>query len=210
MPSVDRLEGIARPERAVPVVVGFRASGFFLEDVWLPLRQALPDHSPTDILREAIVARFALEVRDDSGERPQIRAYIANQPVDLADYLGINRVRASEPLRFAALRNKARREPDDFQNLSVRLSGEFLTDIWNPLREALPTLSPAELLKQALVLRAALEAPGPDDKPLKIEVSFVDGQGKRQTEDLATHLGLGSSEQGKASSLPAKRSHLRH
>lgn len=191
--SVESLRGKALPERSAPVVATLRASGFFLEEVWLPLRDALPDHSPTDILREALVARFALEVRDSSGGRPRIEAFIGEQRVEVAEYLGIDTAHATRP-SFASLKNKARREPEASQNLSVRINGEFLTSIWNPLRDALPALSSGEILKQALTLRAALEATGPDGEPLKIIVSFIDDQGKPKTEDLAVHIGLPKTE----------------
>ena len=60
-------------------------------------------------------------------------------------------------MKIVSLRSKTK-PTKPVETLSIRLVDPFLSDVWLPLRHLLPNLSVADIVKQALQARAAMEA----------------------------------------------------
>ena len=61
-------------------------------------------------------------------------------------------------------------EPLRALTVTVRLSGAFLEDTWEPLLGALPEKNVTDLLKEAIRLRAVLESVNESNEPFKAVV----------------------------------------
>lgn len=73
--------------------------------------------------------------------------------------------------------------------MTLRLSGAWRT-IWQKLRDELPGVSDAEILRQAIALRAALVAVDSKGKRPEATISFHDQTGQMVTVSLEEHIGI--------------------
>jgi hypothetical protein len=77
------------PKRAVETL-SVRLAEPFLSDVWLPLKEQLPFLSASDLVKQGLQARAAMEAADESGEPVSVRLFHSGAPngEDFATFLG--------------------------------------------------------------------------------------------------------------------------
>lgn len=73
--------------------------------------------------------------------------------------------------------------------VTLRLSGTWHT-IWEELRKELPGIADAEILRQAIALRAALIAVDSKGERPEVTITYHDQTGKKVTVPLLEHVGI--------------------
>ncbi len=75
------------------------------------------------------------------------------------------------------------------ENVTLRLAGVWL-ELWESLKQANPTLTDSELLRQALALRAALSAVDEAGNRPRALIEYVNEKGEKVVADLEEHVGI--------------------
>lgn len=73
--------------------------------------------------------------------------------------------------------------------MTLRLSGHWLK-LWNLLKAAEHTLSPSEILRQAIAIRASMSAVDSDGNKPQVLIRFKNEHGEMVTKDLEEHIGM--------------------
>jgi hypothetical protein len=87
------------------------------------------------------------------------------------------------------LRGVAAPLPSKEKNVTLRLAGVWL-ELWEMLKGMNPKLSDSELIRQAIAVRAAMEAVDSKGQKPKTFIRFHDESGELVTVDLEEHLGI--------------------
>lgn len=131
---------VRKPKKRDPVVIGFRASGNFLEKIWIPLTKRFPAKTPTQIMREAVALRAFIEL---------VPCVIMGEMLKTENLPDVPIAR-----RFFHI---AKEQEDTTRNLSFRVSGDFKEHVWMPLVGQFPQKLPSDLLREGLILRDFVE-----------------------------------------------------
>ena len=75
------------------------------------------------------------------------------------------------------------------ENVTLRLAVQWL-ELWESLKQANPTLTDSELLRQALALRAALSAVDDTGNRPRALIEYVNEKGEKVVADLEEHVGI--------------------
>jgi hypothetical protein len=92
-------------------------------------------------------------------------------------------------LGLSELRNIVAPAPNQSEVVTIRLSGAWYT-IWQQLKRELPGITDAEILRQAVALRAALVAVDSNGEKPVASITFHDETGKLVTKSLEEHVGI--------------------
>jgi hypothetical protein len=92
-------------------------------------------------------------------------------------------------LGISDLRNIVAPATNQSEVVTIRLSGAWYT-IWQQLKQELPGITDAEILRQAVALRAALVAVDSKGEKPVASIAFHDETGKLVTKSLEEHVGI--------------------
>jgi len=79
--------------------------------------------------------------------------------------------------------------PNKTTTVTLRLSGPWHV-LWKRLKESVPDVSDAELLRQGVALRMALASLDAKGEKPRAYIEFTDESGQRVTADLEEHVGI--------------------
>jgi hypothetical protein len=95
----------------------------------------------------------------------------------------------------------ASRVPSERRSITLRLSGTW-AQLWNQLRKAVPGVAEAELLRQGVVLRAALAARDSRGNKPTLWLEYTDESGRLVRADVEQLLGLEEPPDGPTKAAP--------
>ena len=104
---------------------------------------------------------------------------------------------AEGPLNIRDLEGLARPMDDKTETVTVRFAGAWLR-VWKGVQAELPGMSPSEIIRQAVALRAALLALDAQGNKVSAELRFVDDTGNVRVVDLERHIGIAPRTQAPA------------
>lgn len=88
-----KLQSLAtkKPAKAVELL-SIRLVDPFLSEVWKPLLAQLPKLSASDIVKQAIQARAAMEAEDEEGNKVSVKLFYSDMPegVEFSEFLGFS------------------------------------------------------------------------------------------------------------------------
>lgn len=89
---LEALRGLAQPVESQTETVTVRFTGQFLT-IWQSLKAQHPGVSPSELVRQAIIVRLALDMKDDAGNLVPYMAEVTlhgkQERINLAQFLGI-------------------------------------------------------------------------------------------------------------------------
>lgn len=96
-------------------------------------------------------------------------------------------------LRSSDVRGVAIATSVESENVTLRLAGHWLK-LWNLLKSTEHKLSPSEILRQAIALRAAICAVDSDGNRPQAFIRYKNEAGEFVTEDLEEHIGMKTTD----------------
>jgi hypothetical protein len=94
-----------------------------------------------------------------------------------------------EQLEFNHTRGIAAPVSSESETVTFRLTGHWLR-LWTLLRNSEPKLSPSELFRQAIAMRAVASSLDSEGNKLQLLVRFKNEVGEVVTKDLEEHIGM--------------------
>ena len=83
---------------------------------------------------------------------------------------------------------------DKTETVTVRFTGAWL-QVWKGVQSELMGVSPSEIIRQAVALRAALLARDGSGEKVKAMLTYIDDAGRERTVDLEQHVGIGGADE---------------